>query len=411
MLKVTDKRRPQTTAVSNEFLDRFMPQASGEFVKIYLYLLRNAGGAHPLTPEAVADVFSCTENDILRAYKYWDEKGLLRLVFRDGVLSELIIPDPAAENKKMPADSATTSAGSTATPTPIPLPSSERQRQVTGLPTSMSRALLNSEKEEGKQAKMLLFIAERYLKHPLSTLEMDKLLYLLSELHMPFELLDYLIQYCVTKGKSSIHYIEKVGLEWYNDGIRTIPQAKEHTDGRNRDYFMILNAFGITGRSPVSLEIDFMKRWIHTYGFSMELIQEACTRTIMKKQKPSFEYAEGILTKWKDANAYSMTDVERLDEEHQKELEANQSAANEAEQSQKKAFSNSSKRRTPAENRFNNFRQRSYDYAALEKQLLDRQMAQTETSPTPETSSASGSFTEGYKHSPEGRPSEPQEKS
>ncbi len=57
-------------------------------------------------------------------------------------------------------------------------------------------------------------------------------------------------------------------------------QAKEQTTLYNRAYFRILKAFGISGRNPVEAEIAFMKKWLKEYGFSMELITEACSRTI-----------------------------------------------------------------------------------------------------------------------------------
>ncbi len=34
---------PDVTLIPNRFLDEYMPRANGEFVKIYLYLLRSAG--------------------------------------------------------------------------------------------------------------------------------------------------------------------------------------------------------------------------------------------------------------------------------------------------------------------------------------------------------------------------------
>ena len=37
------------TLISNYFLDVCMPQANGEFVKVYLYLLRNATGVSAFT--------------------------------------------------------------------------------------------------------------------------------------------------------------------------------------------------------------------------------------------------------------------------------------------------------------------------------------------------------------------------
>ena len=57
----------QSTCVSNTFIDCFMPDASGEFVKIYLYLLRvlSSGDRH-FNPSAMADKFHYTENEVMK---------------------------------------------------------------------------------------------------------------------------------------------------------------------------------------------------------------------------------------------------------------------------------------------------------------------------------------------------------
>ena len=41
------------TVVANEFIDQYMADANGEYVKVYLYLLRHEGGE--ITVEAVAE--------------------------------------------------------------------------------------------------------------------------------------------------------------------------------------------------------------------------------------------------------------------------------------------------------------------------------------------------------------------
>ena len=60
------------TTVSDIFIDQYMPKANGEFVKVYLYLLRATGsGAGIATISEIADHFSNTEADIIRALNYW----------------------------------------------------------------------------------------------------------------------------------------------------------------------------------------------------------------------------------------------------------------------------------------------------------------------------------------------------
>ena len=52
------------TSVSNLFIDEYMPNANGEFVKIYLYLLRLVSGhSTEITTDALADLLCFTESD------------------------------------------------------------------------------------------------------------------------------------------------------------------------------------------------------------------------------------------------------------------------------------------------------------------------------------------------------------
>ena len=69
-----------TTSVSNTFLDHYMPKANGEYVKVYLFLLRALHEpSRELSVAALADALDHTESDILRALKYWEKQGLLKL--------------------------------------------------------------------------------------------------------------------------------------------------------------------------------------------------------------------------------------------------------------------------------------------------------------------------------------------
>lgn len=70
------------TSVSNTFIDEYMSDANGEFVKIYLYLLRlmNAPQAS-FSISSIADKFEHTEKDVKRALAYWERMHLLQLEY------------------------------------------------------------------------------------------------------------------------------------------------------------------------------------------------------------------------------------------------------------------------------------------------------------------------------------------
>ena len=78
MITIRNDRKFSATAVSNLFIDRYMPSANGAYVKVYLYLLRcMSGSGEPFTLSGAAEKLDETEKDILRALSYWEKSHVL----------------------------------------------------------------------------------------------------------------------------------------------------------------------------------------------------------------------------------------------------------------------------------------------------------------------------------------------
>lgn len=347
-----DERTSHATAVPDLFLEYYMPSANGEFVKVYLYLLRAAGCREVnASLSAIADCFFCTETDVIRALKYWEKTGILALSQDTAgtVTSIRLLPLPVPA-----AYQASAGRVSAASPSPTAQDLTDRSAAVSNKAPvevkeiSPERALELKQREDVKQ---LLFIAHQYMKRLMTQQEIHRLLYFYDELHFSTELLEYLIEYCVSKGHESIRYLEKVALSWYEAGITTVEMAKQETNLYNQKFFPIMKAFGIRGRNPIPVEVEAMKRWLSDYGFSLEIISEACARTVAATGQPNFSYAEAILSRWHSQNVRTLKDIQALDA--QKKNKPAQTA------------------RTAAPNRFNNFEQRNYDFDRLADQLLD----------------------------------------
>jgi DnaD/phage-associated family protein len=332
----------EATLISNQFIDQYMPRANGEFVKVYLYLVRILSGTEvSFSLEETADRLLCTEKDILRALKYWEKEKLVSLRFTsdkklNGIL--LLSPEPTQE-----------AAPVTETPHDAEKPAARLKRLT---PDRVK------ELKQNEAIVQLLYIAEQYLSKTLTPSEIQRILYFYDELKMSPDLIEYLIEYCVSRNHKSIRYIETVALAWAQEGITTVKMAKESTSRYSRDYYTILKAMGISNRNPIEDEIAYMDTWMKEYGFDMAIIQEACSRTVLQTGQPSFQYAEKILAGWKSKGVQHLADIYGLDAEHQKrrlEKKAQQTA----------------KPAQPA-NRFNNFHQREYDFDEYEKRLLNQ---------------------------------------
>lgn len=346
LMKIYTDTPEGMTVIQNTFIDQYMPHANGEFVKVYLYLLRCANTDRELSLSSIADVFDHTEKDVSRALIYWERQNLLRLkISSEGNILSVTFSSqekPSASEASAPARTAVPGAGHPS----CECPGTE--------PTDMpSRDRIAAAREQ-KDIQQLIYVAEQYLQRPLTSGEQGDFIYYYDNLKFSTDLIEYLLEYCISKGCASRHYMRKVALAWAEAGISTVLQAKQETNLYNKNYFTVLNTFGIKGRAPAQPEQETMSRWFNDFGFSIDLVLEACKRTIRQTHQPNFQYADKILRQWHENGVTNLTDVDKLDQKRREE--------------QKKPAQNPPK--APA-NRFNNFTQRQYDYAQLEKQLLN----------------------------------------
>ena len=343
------------TSVSNIFIDEYMTDANGEFVKIYLYLLRlmNAPEA-AFSISSIADRFEHTEKDIRRALSYWERMHLLRLEYdsQNNLTGVYLLDSVPSAAKDVPTDSTAVTAD--ARPEEAVMEPEADDAAPARKSYTADDILAFTQSEDATE---LLFITERYLGRTLTPTDTDTILYFYDGLGFSTDLIEYLVEYCVSKGHTSIRYIEKVALRWAEDGITSVEQAKQASNLHNQTYFTVMRALGITGRNLVPAETAFIDKWKNTYGFSSELISEACQRTIQATHQPSFEYTDSILTNWLKKDVKSPADIARLDAEFQSRKKPSSTA-------------NAASANTAAKNKFNNFEQRSYDYNEMERMLL-----------------------------------------
>ncbi|MGN0383753.1 MAG: DnaD domain protein, partial [Eubacterium sp.] len=214
-----------TTSVSNIFIDKYMPKANGDFVKIYLHLLRMvSANSTNISLENIADVFNFTESDIKRALKYWEGLGLLSLVKGKNSSITGIKLEPCTYKEE----------------------SGPVKRKYS------AKDIDNFSKDE--DISQLIFIAQTYMAKTLTANDTNTILFMVDTLNLSVDLVEYLIEYAVSTNHKSMHYIEKVALSLYDEGITSVTQAKQHLHINTaantipENYSAIFSAFGITGR-------------------------------------------------------------------------------------------------------------------------------------------------------------------
>lgn len=361
-LKVYQENASDVTVLSNIFIDEYMKEANDAQLKVYLYLLRTMNAHLETSVSDIADRFNHTEKDVLRALKYWEKNRLLTLEYDDdkaltGI--RLLELSPAAQRTGTPTASVvslpTVKVKAPAAGQADELPTKKEDASQPSFPSedrfekpsyTLDQIREFKEKEETSQ---ILFVVEQYIGKPLSPTEMKTILFFTDRLHFSEDLIDYLIQYCVEKGKKDFRYIEKVAIGWAEEGITTPRQAARAAKKYDKIVYDIMKALGKSS-NPTKAEADYVIKWTKSFGFTQDIILEACQRTVMATDKHRFEYADSILNNWHKNRVRQKADIRLLDDAYTQ----NRSAV----------------RQPVKNNAFNQMMHSTYDFDALEKELI-----------------------------------------
>ena len=280
MFTIYNDSGSDSTMVSNLFIDEYMKSANDAQIKVYLYLLRMMGAHRAASVSEMADQFNHTEKDVVRSLRYWEQKGLLNLDFdsrhtlvsirlcRPGTLPGMVsgsstaadagrvlsfsqpagnlltgtegdnsclrmaaggvyraqtsmpLNAPAVPSSEQPVEAGTAGTVSAATPGTVS-PAGRTER-----PAPSELEALENFRSSTDRAK-LLFVIEQYIGKPLSLNEIRIIYHISEQLHFSDDMIDYLLQYCVDRGKKDFRYIRKVAENWSESGIFTPLQAEQ----------------------------------------------------------------------------------------------------------------------------------------------------------------------------------------
>lgn len=320
--------------LSNTFIDYYMPEANGDFVKVYLYLLRLQQGSHTACSiSKIADHLQCTDNDVERAIKYWIGKDLLQYSLDEaGRPVGLILCQPQQPASAQPTrivdfqlirqdmrpDSASDSTAAA--------DASAKKRASSGRSAGTLREAAQPSAAElerlltDENFKFLIdHAAALFEPRALTNKDINTLSYIYSTLELPLEVCECLLEYCADDKEKhpermNAEYYKKIATTWAEQEVRTKADAKLAT---SRHFFgtQILRALGIRDRyMPTDAEIRMLEDWRTRFGFSDEMLILACETGLRRRPSSvSFDYVQGILESWYKQGFKTPQDVEKLD--------------------------------------------------------------------------------------------------
>jgi|GEM_PF-189296 len=245
--------KAEITCVPNAFIDEYLAEASGEYVRVYLYLLRHL--RENLKIHSIADALNLTDYDIKRAIFYWEKRGIFKEGTAKAVEEEIRSEEaarhseevlhrkqannftklsffaeknqkhlPLAEKNSLPTESKLPLTENTLPLAEKNSPLAEQNVSYTQrnlLPIEEKKQEINEEEFEG-----ILYVAQYLLPGGVSRSHIQKFEFMVEYLGMSSELIEFLLDYCASIDKTSPRYIESVALDWHEKRIQTVKQAK-----------------------------------------------------------------------------------------------------------------------------------------------------------------------------------------
>ena len=268
-------------AVPADFVHKHLPQANPTFVKVYIYLLMLASENTRTEFAEIADTLGLLESDLMLAIKYWESEGV---IFKNG--------DGFSFSNKAQTDAEKPTVVEPAHPH-----------------TENLAAIIESD----QSLSDMFAVSQEILGKTISERDMETIYWFYSDLKMPAEVILLLLEYCVSKGKNRMSYIEKVAVSWTEMGLTTAENVALYLEGEEQKtgfLYSIRKIMGIADRSLSQIEEKYLTKWHDEMSMSEEMIALAYEYCIIQTAKLSFPYMDKIITRWAKEGISTVTAAE-----------------------------------------------------------------------------------------------------
>lgn len=268
-LKISKSRKKNIVKIPAGFLDYYLPTVNGDYLKIYLYGLRLCYNNESLTDEEIAQKLGFLKADIVNAWSFWEQEGLV-FVHQDGTvefenIEELTFLQGNIRKKRKNENEFKDIFGTISK-------DSEFQRSVRTI--------------------------EALYKELLTQNDVLALYDVLHTQKIPLELYIIAMTHCIEMNKKSIPYITKVVTSCCKKGISTAEALESYfskNDEENKYIRKIKKILKIYNRELIDKEKNFILKW-EAMKKTDDEIKEAYEKTVMNTGKLSFPYMDKVLS-------------------------------------------------------------------------------------------------------------------
>ena len=280
-MKVEQNDRPMLfseTTISDIFFTEYMPQANGDFIKVYLYLYFLSKYNKDIKLNDLSKKLALPLPVIQNALKYWEEQGVITKKNTGFIMNDL---------------------------QEIELHKLYKPR------VSLSTKDLEKSEQSQYRAKAIESINHSYFQGMMTPSWYNDITLWFKKYQFDEQVMIALFGYCFDKSALHRNYVQTVADAWSKNNIKTFNDLDiyfEKQEKLNKMKKNISKKLGIS-RKLTQYEEAYIEKWIVDFGFSFDIIELALKRTT-SKANPSFDYIDKLLCDWHDRNFKTVSEVE-----------------------------------------------------------------------------------------------------
>lgn len=257
-----------STNIPDIFFTGYLPEANGDFIKVYLYLLFLSKYDKDIKINDLCKKIGLSLKVIQDAMKYWEEQGII--VKKNTGYSFNNLQEIELNNLYKPR-------------------------------VALSAEQVQKSAESQKRAKTMESINNQYFSGLMPTTWYPDIELWFKKYGFDDEVMMALFNYCFNKSALHKNYIQTVADAWAKNSIKTYSDLDlyyEKQEAVNKIANMITKKLTL-GRQLSQYEYAYVEKWVIDFKFTFDVIEIALRRTT-SKVNPSFDYIDKLLTDWHD---------------------------------------------------------------------------------------------------------------
>ncbi len=272
-------------AVPSEIVDKYIDKSNECEIKVLLYLLRTGNKKSNICE--LSKILNFSEEKVQKALEAWAVRGIIKS-FDKAHICEFQKGGTAHDGGK------------------VSLQADKKSYTRYQRP---DRLYIANRMKSSEDINSLMQEAQVILGRPLSSGDLGSLLVLHDNEGLPVDVILMLLQYAVSVGKTGIRYIEKMGINWAEQGIDNLEKAEKkiiNLNQVNSNWKKFESIIGIDHRAPTAREEEAVMRWISDWNYSDELIKEAYDRCVNANGKYILKYMDSIIKRWHSQGVFTI---------------------------------------------------------------------------------------------------------